>query len=79
MKIVAFIETRQAELIRRILEHCGLWHDPPSRAPPSPPRPSQTPRQVPEPEAGVTYEAGTEFLEHAHRENRAQPSLLWDV
>ncbi len=23
----------QADFIRKILEHCGLWHDPPPRAP----------------------------------------------
>ena len=50
MKIVAFIEARQSEVIRKILEHCGLWHDPPSRAPPSPAGRSQTPRRVPAPD-----------------------------
>ena len=29
MKIIAFIEARQGDVIRKILEHCGLWHDPP--------------------------------------------------
>ncbi len=81
MKVVAFIEARQGEVIRKILEHCGLWHDPPSRAPPSPSGPSQTPRQVPapDPESGVTYEADPEFLEHARRENLEQPNLPWDA
>ena len=65
----------------RMLEHCGLWHDPPSRAPPSPSSPSQTPRQVPDPdpESGVTYEADPEFLEHARREDLEQPNLPWDA
>ena len=36
MKIVACIEARQGEVIRTILEHCGLWHDPPP--PPGAPR-----------------------------------------
>ena len=35
MKIVAFIEKQdQAEVIERILKHCGLWQRPASRAPP---------------------------------------------
>jgi hypothetical protein len=34
MKIIAFIEAHQGDTIRKILEHCGLWHDPPPRAPP---------------------------------------------
>ena len=72
MKIVAFIEARQAEAIRKILEHCGLWHDPPSPpggAPPQAARPSRSARLVPEPEPGIiTYEIDADFLEHAHRE-----------
>jgi hypothetical protein len=36
MKIIAFIERKdQADVIKRILRHCGLWKDPPARAPPS--------------------------------------------
>ena len=35
MKIVAFIEKRdQADVIEKILKHCGLWERPASRAPP---------------------------------------------
>jgi hypothetical protein len=34
MKVIAFIEAHQGDVIRKILEHCGLWHDPPPRAPP---------------------------------------------
>ena len=41
MKIIAFIEAHQADLIRKILEHCGLWHDPPPRVPPRPSLPSR--------------------------------------
>ena len=84
MKIVAVIEARQGEVIRKILEHCGLWHDPPPRAPPSPSGPSHTPQQVPDPDpdSGVTYEADPEFLEHARREETSggdQPELPWDA
>lgn len=34
MKIVAFIEPPQEEVIEKILKHCGLWEDPNERAPP---------------------------------------------
>jgi hypothetical protein len=34
MKVVAFIEPTQAEVIEKILRHCGLWQEPASRAPP---------------------------------------------
>jgi hypothetical protein len=34
MKIIAFIEAHQGDTIRKILEHCKLWQDPPPRAPP---------------------------------------------
>ncbi len=35
MKVVAFIEPPQADVIERILRHCGLWNPPPPRAPPA--------------------------------------------
>ena len=36
MKIIAFLEKRdQAEVIRRMLTHCGLWRDRRARAPPT--------------------------------------------
>ena len=44
MKIIAFVEARegrQDEVIRKILEHCDLWRDPPPRAPPKPAAPSR--------------------------------------
>ena len=31
MRVIAFIERRQRDVIRKILEHCGLWEEP--RAP----------------------------------------------
>ena len=33
MKVVAFLEPPQADVIEKILRHCGLWHS--SRAPPA--------------------------------------------
>ena len=54
MKIIAFIEAYQGDVIRKILEHCGLWHDPPSRAPPNASGPSQPVQHVPDPDSGIT-------------------------
>jgi hypothetical protein len=33
MKVVAFLEPPQADVIEKILRHCGLWHA--TRAPPA--------------------------------------------
>jgi hypothetical protein len=35
MKVVAFIEPPQGEVIEKILQHCGLWHPSAPRPPPS--------------------------------------------
>ena len=35
MKIIAFIERRQTEVIEKILRHCGLWAEAPARGPPA--------------------------------------------
>jgi len=35
MKIIAFIERRQTEVIEKILRHCGLWEESPARSPPA--------------------------------------------
>ena len=35
MKIIAFIERKdQPQVVEKILKHCGLWNQTPSRAPP---------------------------------------------
>lgn len=34
MAIVSLIQPPQAEVIEKILKHCGLWKEPVSRAPP---------------------------------------------
>jgi hypothetical protein len=56
MRVIAFIERRQRDVIRKILEHCGLWEEPraPARAPPTPAcaasvaagRPAQAPLEL---------------------------------
>ena len=35
MKIIAFIERHQTEVIEKILRHCGLWDETSARAPPA--------------------------------------------
>jgi hypothetical protein len=35
MKVVAFIEPPQADVIERILRHCGLWNPSSPRGPPA--------------------------------------------
>ena len=58
MRVIAFIERRQRDVIRKILEHCGLWEEP--RAPALVTRPS-TPdtRQVP---LELRYEADPDYV-----------------
>ncbi len=75
MKFIRFIEARQDDVIRKILQHCGLWHDPSARALP---KPSPTPRPVRSLDPGFTCEADPDFLEHVRREESDQPELPWD-
>lgn len=35
MKVMAFIEPPQGDVIEKILRHCGLWHASARRAPPA--------------------------------------------
>ena len=35
MKVIAFIEPPQGDVIEKILRHCGLWHPSTPRAPPA--------------------------------------------
>ena len=69
MKIVSFIERCQAEVIERILRHCGLWEGPvrtlaTARAPP----PASKPRPASYSELELV--ADDEFLEFQRCENR---------
>jgi hypothetical protein len=78
MKIIAFIDTRRQDIIRKILQHCGLWEDPPSRGPPPTAHPSQTRRQANVPDSRLTYEVDPDFLEYARWEALEQTELSWD-
>ena len=81
MKIISFIEARQGQVVRKILEHCGLWQDPPSRAPPRAAHPFRSVRSIPESDGAcdITYEVDPDFLEHArHEELDHQPELPWE-
>jgi ribosomal protein S27E len=73
MKIISFIEARQEDVIRKILEHCKLWEDPPPRAPPPRARPG-----LPDPLR--TSEVDPDFLEYSRREKLEQldPPLQTD-
>jgi hypothetical protein len=45
MQIVSLIEARQQEVLRQILEHCGLWQGPPRQMPQPRPPPDRRQRQ----------------------------------
>jgi len=68
MKIIAVIEARQGDVIRKILQHCGLWHDPPPRGPPGQSRPCRPARPTHDADGGITYEVDPDFLEHLRHE-----------
>lgn len=78
MKIISFIEARQGDVVRKILQHCGLWHDPSARASPKPSSASQAAGSIPQTDPGFTREIDPDFLEHARREQRDEPELPWD-
>jgi hypothetical protein len=59
MQVISFIEARQEEVIRRILEHCGLWQGPLPRLPPA--RPPPVPRR-PRPPREVQLVLDPEFM-----------------
>ena len=78
MRIVSFIEARQEEVIRKTLQHCGPWHDPPPRAPPKPSSPSRPQGVAPQRDSGFALEPDPDFLEHARREQNEQFELPWE-
>jgi hypothetical protein len=78
MKIIAFIEARQGEVIENILRHCGLWQDPLARSPPPSAGRAQAAPPASTPDSRLTYETDPDFLEHARREQVEQPELPWN-
>ena len=80
MKIIAFIEANQANVIRKILQHCGLWEDPAPRPPPKP-IPSRSGPSLPlfdASHAETAEEVDPDFLEHLRYEDLPEPELPWD-
>jgi hypothetical protein len=87
MKIIAFIEGHQQHTIRKILRHCGLWQDPPSRDPPNPAHSSPGHKSGHQASlfAGdddlasrLTHEVDPDFLEFARREGIEEPEPTWE-
>ena len=70
MKIVSFIERCQADVIERILRHCGLWEGPlrTNAGPRAPPDRSHRGPRDPQ------FVADPEFLESEYREAQAEAS-----
>ena len=79
MKIIAFIEAHQGQVVRQILEHCGLWRDPPPRAPPRPVEATPPGSHAADPDSGRTCEVDPDFFEHVRREELDQPHLPWEA
>ena len=80
MELIAFIEACQGDVIRKILQHCGLWEDPTPRPPPTP---VQIRRRADFPlfHAGVAEDAAEvapDFLEHLRYEDLPEPPPPWD-
>jgi len=88
MKIIAFIEAHQQSVIRKILQHCGLWQDPPSRSPPkpatSPPGPKSGHQASlfagdDDPDSRLTHEVDPDFLEFVRREEIEEAEPTWEL
>ncbi len=71
MKIVSFIERCQANVIERILRHCGLWEGPlrTNAGPRAPPDGAQRVSTVP-PDPQLVPDV--EFLEFEYRQSLAE-------
>ena len=80
MKIIAFIEANQGNVIRKILQHCGLWEDPAPRPPPKP-IPSRSGPSLPlfgASHAETAEEVDPDFLQHLRYEDLPEPEPPWD-
>ena len=73
MKIVSFIERRQADVIERILRHRGLWEGPlrTNASARAPPESSARISSVP---ADPQFVPDPEYLESEYRESRGEAS-----
>ncbi len=94
MKIISFIEARQGNVIRKILQHCGLWDFGEKPAPRPPPVPIQrrfdnmrksTGKNFPlfqaaglKTPAEILTEVDPDFLEHLRYEDLPEPEPPWD-
>jgi len=80
MKVIAFIEARQGDVIRKILQHCGHWQDPAPRPPPqrAPKRPEPGFPLFHAALAEAAAEVDPEFLEHLRYEDLPEPQPPWD-
>ena len=74
MKILSFIEARQADIIEKNLRHCGLWDDISTRGPPL--KPPAAPPSSADPSPGFTSEPDPDFLEHSRREKMGEMGQL---
>ena len=72
---------------RKVLDHCGLWQDPPLRGPPkpahSPPGPKSGHQGSLFAEEGghnprLTCEVDPDFLEFVRREETDEPEPAWE-
>ena len=70
MRIISFIERCQADLIERILRHCGLWEGP-LRSNAGPRAPPERPQRAPTEPPGLHFEPDPEFLESEYRDSQA--------
>jgi len=80
MKVIAFIEANQDNVIRKILQHCGLWETPTPRPPPKP-IPNRSGPSFPLFHAchvETDEEVDPDFLEHLRYEDMPDPEPPWD-
>ena len=68
MKVIAFIEAYQQDVLEKILRHCGLWQE---RAPRAPPRPWLISERRPVP---AHIDPDGDFLEHQRWDRWRSPS-----
>ncbi len=78
MKILAFIEARQDDIIRKILKHCGLWQDPPSRSPPPTTSAASAGLTGRGPASRYTCQEDGDFLDFSRREDLDEVEPTWE-